>query len=64
MTQQKSALMSLRMTPEGKELLAMCAAREHRSMASMMEHMVHAYAANQGITLPTPNPAKTTKNKP
>ena len=64
MTQPKSALMSLRMTPEGKALLALCAEREHRSMASMVEHMVHTYAANQGIALPAPKPAKNTTKKP
>lgn len=64
MTQPKSALMSLRMTPEGKALLALCAEREHRSMASMVEHMVHTYAANQGIALSAPKPAKNTTKKP
>ena len=64
MTQLKSALMSLRMTPEGKALLALCAEREHRSMASMVEHMVHTYARNQGIGLPAPKPAKNTTKKP
>ena len=56
MTQPKSALMSLRMTPQGKALLALCAQREHRSMASMMEHMVHTYAASHGIALPAAEP--------
>lgn len=67
MTQPKTALMSLRMTPEGKALLALCAQREHRSMASMVEHMVHTYAAHEGIALPAPKTAKTakpTKNTP
>ena len=62
MTQPKTALMSLRMTPEGKALLALCAQREHRSMASMVEHMVHTYAAHEGIALPVPKTAKPTKN--
>lgn len=53
MVQPKSALLSLRMTPETKALLALCAAREHRSMASMVEHMVHVYAASQVVTVPT-----------
>lgn len=66
MTSPKSALMSLRMTPEGKTLLALCAQREHRSMASMLEHMVHTYAASQGVLLPAPEskPAKNTTKKP
>lgn len=49
MTQSKSALLSLRMTPDAKELLAKCAEREHRSLASMVEHMIHVYAESQGI---------------
>lgn len=57
MIQTKSELMSLRMTPEGKALLALCAQREHRSMASMMEHMVHTYAASQGVVLPAAGPS-------
>lgn len=64
MTQPKSALMSLRMTAEGKALLALCAEREHRSMASMVEHMVHIYAAHQGIVLPERQPSKNTTKKP
>ncbi|MDN5502877.1 MAG: hypothetical protein L0H10_03500 [Comamonas sp.] len=63
MTQLKSAPVSYRMRPETKELLALCAEHEHRSMSSMLEYMVHTYAAGQGITLPTPAPAaKTAKN--
>ena len=52
------------MTPETKDLLALCAQHEHRSMASMMEYMVHTYAAGQGITLPAPTTAKNTNKKP
>lgn len=40
----------------------MCAQREHRSVASMVEHMVHTYAANEGIALPLPKVAKPAKN--
>ena len=60
MVQSKSALLSLRMTPEAKALLALCAAREHRSMASMVEHMVHVYSESQGLTVP---PTASTNNK-
>ena len=63
MTQPKSVPISFRMTPETKDLLALCAEHEHRSMSSMLEYMVHTYAAGQGITLPTPAAvAKTAKN--
>lgn len=63
MTQFKTAPVSYRMKPETKELLALCAEREHRSMSSMLEYMVHTYADAQGIVLPTAAPvAKTAKN--
>ena len=63
MTKLRTEPVSYRMRPETKELLALCAEHEHRSMASMMEYMVHTYAAGQGITLPTPAAvAKTAKN--
>ena len=62
MTQPKSVPISFRMTPETKDLLALCAEHEHRSMASMMEYMVHTYAAGQSIALPRPESvAKITK---
>ena len=64
MTQPKSVPISFRMTPETKDLLALCAEHEHRSMASMMEHMVHAYAEIQGIVLTAPKPAKNSPKKP
>ncbi len=51
------------MTPETKELLALCAQHEHRSMASMVEYMVYTYAAAQGITLPVTNMAKNRTKK-
>ena len=47
----KSALFSLRLTPNAKMLLAQCAEREHRSLASMVEHMIHVYAESQGTRL-------------
>ena len=64
MTSSKSVPVSFRMTPETKELLALCAQHEHRSMASMVEYMVYTYATVQGITLPVANMAKNTIKKP
>jgi len=63
MTSSKSVPISFRMTPETKELLALCAQHEHRSMASMVEYMVYSYAAAQGITLPVTNMAKNRTKK-
>lgn len=51
-TLSKTALMSLRMTPQAKALLLECAQREHRSMANMMERMVYDYARAHGVDAP------------
>lgn len=68
MTKLRTEPVSYRMRPETKELLALCAEHEHRSMSSMLEYMVHTYAAAQGVVLPTPAPAtknaKNTNKKP
>jgi hypothetical protein len=51
------------MTPEAKDLLSECAEREHRSMASMVEHMVYVYAKSQDIAVAvTNNPVANNKN--
>ncbi|RYG99652.1 MAG: hypothetical protein EON58_03160 [Alphaproteobacteria bacterium] len=61
----KSELLSLRMTPNAKVLLTQCAEREHRSLASMVEHMIHVYAESQGIRLGNDRPPhKNTPSKP
>jgi hypothetical protein len=44
MAQAKTEVLSLRVTPDAKSLLLQCAEREHRSMASMVEYLVHEYA--------------------
>ncbi|MDP2066924.1 MAG: hypothetical protein Q8K38_13260 [Burkholderiaceae bacterium] len=63
MTKLRTEPVSYRMRVETKELLALCAVNEHRSMSSMLEYMVHSYADAKGIVLPTPAPvAKTAKN--
>jgi uncharacterized protein (DUF1778 family) len=62
MPQPKSALLSLRMTPDAKVLLAKCAEHEHRSLASMVEHMIHVYAESQGIR-PCDDRTATNNNK-
>lgn len=44
MTRAKNQTLTLRTTPEIKDLLRMAAEREHRSVASMVEVLVLAYA--------------------
>jgi len=44
MSRAKSETLTLRTTPEIKELLRMAADREHRSVASMVEVLILGYA--------------------
>lgn len=44
MSRAKSETLTLRTTPEIKELLRMAADREHRSVASMVEVLILEYA--------------------
>ena len=50
-TNQKTAQVSLRMSPMAKALLRAAAAVEHRSAANMLEHLVFDYCEKNGITL-------------
>jgi uncharacterized protein (DUF1778 family) len=42
-------VLSLRTSEEVKALLRAAAEKEHRSLSSMLEHMVYAYAERLGI---------------
>lgn len=65
MNEFKTAPMSFRLKPGTRELLALCAEREHRSMASLLEYLVHTHAEAHGVALPVPAKAnKNTTKKP
>ena len=49
MRQLKTETLSIRTSPDIKQLLKLAAAREHRSVASMVEVLVLAYAQAQGL---------------
>jgi uncharacterized protein (DUF1778 family) len=49
MKQLKDETLSIRTSADIKQLLRLAAAREHRSVASMMEVMVLAYAEEHGL---------------
>ncbi len=54
-TQAKTATLTLRVPPEVKALLAAAAEADRRSLANMLEVIVHEYCDRQGITAkPTP----------
>lgn len=62
MPRLKGETLSIRTSPEIKELLRLAADREHRSVASMVEVLVLEYARRhnlQAITTPAKAKAKT-----
>jgi len=52
MARAKSETLTIRTTPEIKELLRLAAEREHRSVASMVEILVLQYAKQTKLALP------------
>lgn len=52
MPRAKSETLTLRTTPQIKELLRSAAEREHRSVASMVEFLVLRYAKAEKLSLP------------
>lgn len=53
MARTKDETLSIRTSAEVKELLKMAAEREHRSVASMMEVLVLAYAQQHKLKVST-----------
>jgi hypothetical protein len=49
----KTATLTLRIDPGVKEGLRIIAAREHRSLANMIEMMIRDYCGRAGVTVPT-----------
>jgi hypothetical protein len=49
----KSMSVSFRASPRFKELLAVAAAKEHRSQANLLEMLLYSYCEQQGIS-PSP----------
>lgn len=60
MPRHKSETLSIRTTAEIKDLIRQAADREHRSVASMLEVLVMAYADQMGIKAAS-KAGKTTK---
>lgn len=52
MTRLKVETLSIRTSPDIKQLLRVAAEREHRSVASMVEVLVIEYARKHGLQLP------------
>lgn len=52
MTTTKTATVTLRIDPAVKEALRTAAAREHRSIANMVEVLIRDYCGRNGITIP------------
>lgn len=52
MTRLKVETLSIRTSPNVKQLLRVAAEREHRSVASMVEVLVIEYARKHGLQVP------------
>lgn len=50
--QKKTEVLTARVTPEFKQALAAAAASEHRSQASMLEHLVLEYCRRHRLARP------------
>ena len=57
MKRLKNETLSIRTSPEIKDLLRLAAGRERRSAASMVESLILEYAREHGITQAKPSPA-------
>jgi len=63
MATTKTATVTFRIDPAVKEALRTAAAREHRSIANMVEVLIRDYCEHNGIAIPTPNAAKNDAEK-
>ena len=63
MPKAKTATLSFRIKPTLKDALRAAAAREHRSIANMVEVMVLDYCGRNGITLPEQGGLKATRDR-
>lgn len=52
MATTKTATVTFRIDPAVKEALRTAAAREHRSIANMVEVLIREYCGRNGITIP------------
>lgn len=52
MIQSKSATLNLRIDPVLKEALREAAAKDHRSIANLVEVLIRRHCAEQGISIP------------
>ena len=52
--ERKTEAINLRFSPRMKELLRVVAAREHRTLSNMIEHLIIDYCERTGIPLEAP----------
>src|SRR5690554_4021517 len=63
MATTKTATVTFRIDPGVKEALRTAAAREHRSIANMVEVLIRDYCGRNGITIPEQGDLLSGKNK-
>ena len=62
MATTKTATVTFRIDPAVKEALRAAAAREHRSIANMVEVLIRDYCGRNGIAIPENNERPDTKD--
>ena len=55
MAKTKVSTLNLRIEPALKDAVRKAAAREHRSVANMVEMLIRRHCDKSGITIPEPN---------
>jgi len=63
MTDTKTELVSVRMSPKAKAMLREAARREHRTASNMVEHLVLTYCLEHSIEVPGLSSNKKTQDK-
>lgn len=63
MPRLKTQVLSLRTTEEVKNLLRASASKEHRSLSSMLEHVVYDYAERHALLTPVKSNETNPKKK-
>lgn len=56
MPPSKTATLNLRIDPVLKEALRIAAARDHRSIANLLEVLIRRHCAERGISIPEQQP--------
>jgi len=62
MSERKTEVVNLRMSPRVKELLRLAAAHERRTLSNMLEVLIEDYCSIKGLAPPEAKPRPRTKD--